>query len=175
MHTERHQLPESSSLTDSARWAHECGHTGHHASSNLRSASAHQPSPQLHRTHPRQTQAHSPIHTLLHHNHTHSCTRLHPQQLTWVHAHTSPQTNTQGHTARTNADTLFSHCQTLSLTQFHQELTHIITHQNTQAQMCGHCPPPIPSSLSQALVYALPRHSQLSIELRSKTTDLSTS
>lgn len=70
-------------------------------------------------SHPHSYTGHTPrkpTHTLLYHSHTHSCTHLHSQQLTWVHAHnTSPQTDTGLHSHNKRRHTVL----TLSYTVTH--------------------------------------------------------
>lgn len=134
--TEKRQLQRSFSLEDPAQWAQGCQNIWHQVNSDLRLASTYQPTLHYTRHSPRK-HTQSLIHTPLHHSHAHSCTHLHPQQLTWVHAHdTLPQTNTGGYTARTSTTHLthschghtFSHCHSPPLTSCHRRLMHAITH-----------------------------------------------
>lgn len=86
------------------------GRTWHQVSSDLCSASAHQPSPQdTPHANPRTLSSITATPTAVFtytYNSSHGC-----MHTTLVHR------QTQGHTARTNADTLFLNCHTLSLTQ----------------------------------------------------------
>lgn len=126
------------------QWARGCERTWHQASSDRRSASAQQPVPHGHATHP--TQTHALSHSLIHTPPSQPRPQLHPQQLTWVHAHdTLPQTNTLGHTAKTNTGThytqlLWAHALTLSYTVTHHTTrdSYKPLHFKTQAQTCGH-------------------------------------